>query len=108
MSKYILGQIFLDRGEIEEAYKCRSLGMFGSMSSEGEWEEFARSKTRKVFAILVGIPMGIIVATASVAWAVLTAPLKIFARAVKECGEVYLLTSNAFVLYKEGKKEASE
>ena len=108
MSKYILGQVFLDRGEIENAYKMRSLGMFGSMSSEGEWEEFARSMTRKVFAIIVGIPVGLIGATASVAWAIVTAPLRIFAKAVKEFGEVYLLTSNAFVLYKNEEKGASE
>lgn len=108
MSKYILGQVFLDRGEIEEAYKCRSLGMFGSKSTESEWEEFARSTERKVFAILVGIPIGIIGATVSVAWAIVTAPLRIFARAVKEYGELYLLTSNAFVLYKDKEKGVSE
>lgn len=108
MSKYILGQVFLDRGEIEEAYKVRSLGLFGSKNTESEWEEFARSKERKVFAILLGVPIGLIGATFGVAWAIATAPLRIFAKAVKEYGEVYLLTSNAFVLYKNEEKEASE
>ena len=108
MSKYILGQVFLDRYEIEKEYKRRSLGMFGSMSSEGEWESFARSTTRKVFAILVGFSVGLVGATASVAWEIITAPLRIFARAVKEYGEVYLLTTNPFILYKESDKGASE
>lgn len=107
MSKYILGQVFFDRNEIEQEYKRRSLGMFGSMNSEGEWEEFASSTARKVFAILIGLPVGLIGATASVAWAIVTAPLRIFAHAVKEYGEAFLLTTNAFVLYKE-EKEASE
>lgn len=108
MSKYILGQVFLDRYEVEKAHRQMCTSLFGGCETDAEWEEYASSKARKVFTIVVGIPVGIVGAAVGIAWTIATAPLRIFAKIVKEVGEVYLISTNPFVLYKESNKEASE
>ncbi len=108
MSKYILGQAFLDRYEIEKEHRMMCTDLFGGCETDAEWEEYASSKARKVLNIVVGIPVGIVGAAVGIAWAIATAPLRIFAKIVKEVGGLYLIITNPFVLYKEGKKEASE
>lgn len=108
MSKYILGQVFLDRYEVEKEHRRMCIDLFGGCETDAEWEEYASSKDRKVFTIVVGIPVGIVGAVVGIAWTIATAPLRIFARIVKEVGEVYLFATNPFVLYKNEEKEASD
>ena len=107
MSKYILGQVFLDRADVETASKGLTMGVFRAVESEDEWNEFARSTARKVL-LIASIPVALAAAVAHIAWAIVTAPLRIFALVVKDMGELYLTVTNPFVLYKDEEKEASE
>lgn len=107
MSKYILGQVFLDRADVETASKSLTMGVFGAVESEDEWNEFARSTARKVL-LIASIPVALAAAAAHIVWEVVKTPIRIFALVVKELGELYLTVTNPFVLYKDEEKEASE
>ena len=108
MSKYILGQFFLDRADVEEASKGLSMNVFGAITDEAEWNEFARSTARKVL-LIASIPVGLAAAAAHIAWEVVKTPIRIFALTVKEIGELYLTVTNPFVLYRRNEeKEASD
>ena len=110
MAKYILGQVFRNREELEKYNKdvsCEYYEMFTGKKWD-DIDDWCKGNGRKVLSI-VAIPFDLADALVRIAIHVAVAPLKVLAFAVKELGEVVLRATNGFVLYpKKDEKEVSD